>query len=191
MGLRIIAGSKRGMTLKAPAGLETRPTLGRIRESLFMILMPVLPGARVMDVFAGSGALGLEALSRGAAQCTFIENAPAALTSLRANLERFGAGQRAEVRTGDALAQLRRGPRAAEGVDLILIDPPYGLGLAEQSMQIIGGAADRWLAPGGQVVVQLAVRDALEEAYGPLRATREERYSETRIVFFRRGDGAG
>jgi 16S rRNA (guanine966-N2)-methyltransferase len=120
-GVRVIAGTLRGRRLEAPKGTGTRPTAGRVREATFNALtsMDVLDGARVLDAFAGSGALGIEALSRGAVHCTFVERDRAALAALRTNLERCGLGpDRASVRTG-----------AAESVtgewDLALLDPPY------------------------------------------------------------------
>src|SRR5690348_8756201 len=103
------------MTLKAPRGLDTRPTLGRVRESLFMILMPWLPDARLLDAYAGSGALGLEGLSRGAARCVFLESGRDAVEALRFNIERLEMNKEATVLTGDAGAYFKRGPREGEG----------------------------------------------------------------------------
>ena len=119
--MRVIAGELRGRRLEAPKGATTRPTSDRVREATFNALtsMDALDGAVVLDAFAGSGALGIEALSRGAARCTFVERDRAALVALRANLERLGLGaERAAVVTGDAV-------RVGGDWDLALLDPPY------------------------------------------------------------------
>lgn len=125
--MRIIAGEWRRRQLRAPAGEETRPTADRTRETLFAMLTSRLgsfEGLRVADLFAGSGALGLEALSRGAAHCLFVEQDAAAIRALRANLAALQAQARAEVRAGSVM---QLGP-ACEPLDLILLDPPYESG---------------------------------------------------------------
>src|SRR5436309_4205711 len=120
--MRIVAGEWGGRTLRAPPGGRTRPTADRVREALFSILGPI-DGLRVLDLFAGSGALGIEALSRGAAQATFVERARPALTALRANLEALEIS--AEVHAGDARAFLRNAAQAGRTYDLVFVDPPY------------------------------------------------------------------
>lgn len=186
MSLRIIAGEKRGAALLAPKGLATRPTLGRVRESLFMILMPILPGARVLDGFAGSGALGLEALSRGASHATFIEHDRPALDALTANIRKLGWDDRAQVTSRDALVCLKQSaPPGGLPFDLILLDPPYGLDLCARSLELLAEHTEAWLSPEGVVVAQVGRRDPVAEAYGPLRVFRSEAYSETRIAFYR------
>ncbi|KRA83072.1 16S rRNA (guanine(966)-N(2))-methyltransferase RsmD [Altererythrobacter sp. Root672] len=125
--MRIIAGEWRRRLLKAPPGDDTRPTADRTRETLFAMLLSRLgsfEGLAVADLFAGSGALGLEALSRGAASCLFVENDPAAIRALRANIAALRAQQQCDVR---ATSVLQLGPAKAP-VDLILLDPPYGSG---------------------------------------------------------------
>jgi 16S rRNA (guanine966-N2)-methyltransferase len=117
--LRVVAGRFGGRRLKAPPGRDTRPTADRVREALFSILGP-LGGLRVLDLFAGSGALGIEALSRGAARATFVDRDPRALAALRANLDALGA--EGEVHRGDALSFLASGPGP---FDLVFVDPPY------------------------------------------------------------------
>ncbi len=142
--MRIIAGAWRGRPIVAPPGEETRPTADRTRETLFSMLVSrlgSLDGLRVADLFAGSGALGLEALSRGAAHVTFVERDAAALKAIRANLDRLGAAARAEVRATSALALPPATP-----FDLILADPPYG----EDPAAVIAAIAKAgWLADGG------------------------------------------
>jgi len=152
--MRIIAGQWRGRTIVAPEGQATRPTSDRTREALFSMLTSRLgsfEGLQVADICAGTGALGLEALSRGAAHCTFVERDRAAVVVLRSNVEKLGAN--ADIR-----------PTAAEGFvggpfDLVLIDPPYGTGLAQKILPGIG------LAPGGWASIETA-RDELVDVAG-------------------------
>jgi len=125
--MRIIAGEFKGRALQGPEALGTRPTADRVREALFSHLearLGGLEGLRVLDAFAGTGALGLEALSRGAAHCVFVETDPAALTVLRANIGHCGADSRATVRRGNAFVLAAR-LATADPFDLVLLDPPY------------------------------------------------------------------
>jgi 16S rRNA (guanine966-N2)-methyltransferase len=126
--MRIIAGRWRGHTITAPPGKKTRPTTDRVREAWMSALQFDLPDATVLDLFCGSGALGLEALSRGAARATFVERASAAVRALEGNIERLGAGDAAEVVRADALAYVKR--LEAGSFDFALADPPYGEGSA-------------------------------------------------------------
>jgi len=149
--MRIIAGAWRGRPLLAPAGRSTRPTSDRAREGLFSMLQSRLgpfEGLHVADLFAGTGALGLEALSRGAAHCTFVESDRAALDALRANLERLGAAGRADLRAA-AVEHARAPDRPC---DLVLLDPPYAAGLAERALARLTDPA--WLAPGALVGIE-------------------------------------
>ena len=123
--MRIVAGEHRSRRLVVPAGRAVRPTSDRAREALYASLGRHVVGARVLDLFAGSGALGLEALSRGAASCLFVERDAAALDAIRANVAALGEGERATVRKGDALRVLRTLAEAGERFDLVLADPPY------------------------------------------------------------------
>ncbi len=169
--MRVISGELGGRRLQSARGEQTRPTASRVREALFSMLGP-LEGAVVLDLFAGSGALGIEALSRGAVSATFVERAPRALAALRANIEALGLGERCEIRTGDALEALR-----GEGqYDLVFIDPPYAAA-AE-----LGGALSRELpavlAAGARVVSESDRRSPLELA---LPLARERRYGDTMI----------
>ena len=119
--MRIIAGERKGHTIFAPKGLDTRPTSDRVRENVFNIVAPWVEGARVLDLYAGSGALGIEALSRGAAGAVFVDSDPAAVAAIRRNLDALGL--ELPVRRRDALAYLRRAP---DGLfDLVFLDPPY------------------------------------------------------------------
>ena len=158
-GPRVIAGLWRGRKLAAPEGLETRPTGARARQAVFDILAHAqwcaLRGAKVLDVFAGTGAYGLEALSRGAAGATFFETAPAALRALRANIAACRAEDVARVVAGDVLAAPPGSPH-----DLVFLDPPYGRDLVPQALKALG--ARGWIAPGAVIVAELGPDDALD-----------------------------
>jgi 16S rRNA (guanine966-N2)-methyltransferase len=152
--MRIVAGAWRGRSLTAPSGTETRPTADRVRQALFDILMhapwagrSVIEGASVLDVFAGTGAMGLEALSRGAAHAVFVERARPALTALRANIEACRASDRCEVLALDALT-MPGGPRA----DIVFLDPPYGQGLVARALTRLRAVGR--LGPGSLIVAE-------------------------------------
>ena len=176
--MRIIAGAWRGRPLVAPAGQSTRPTSERAREALFSMLQSRLgsfQGLRVADLFAGTGALGLEALSRGAEHCTFVETDRAALDALKRNLATLGGTERADVRPQD-------GARAGGGpYHLVMIDPPYGSGLGQQALTSLVTAGA--LAPGALVSVETA-RDENVAAAG-LEAEAERRYGKAKLTLLR------
>lgn len=168
MSLRVIAGEAKGRRLKTPPGLDTRPTADRVRQTLFDILGDV-SGAQVLDLFAGSGALGIEALSRGAAAATFVENDPAALAVVRDNLSACGFAGRAKVVRADAEEFLRRRTASAP-YDLAFLDPPYERGLAFVARLMGVLAARDRVAQGGRVVAESAAGDVdLPEAFRLLR----------------------
>ncbi|RHW16329.1 16S rRNA (guanine(966)-N(2))-methyltransferase RsmD [Sphingomonas gilva] len=153
--MRIIAGTHRGRPILAPKGDSTRPTADRVREALFSMLASRIgdfAGLSVLDLFAGSGALGLEALSRGAAHCTFVEQDKAALDALKANIARL-ALPGAEVRATSVLAL---GP-AARPYDLILADPPYGTGAGAVTLDKLARLG--WFAPGAWISVETAFNE--------------------------------
>lgn len=149
--MRIIAGAWRGRPLIAPKGDATRPTADRTRETLFSMLTSRLGSfedLRVADLFAGTGALGLEALSRGAAHCTFVENDGAALAALKTNIAKLGAN--ADVRAQSALAL----GVATQAFDLILIDPPYATGAGSVALDKLGRLG--WFAPSAWISIETA-----------------------------------
>ena len=168
--MRIVAGQWRGRRLVAPPGRTTRPTSDRVREAVFSILGP-LDGENVLDLFAGSGALALEALSRGAAEATLVERDRAALEALRANAEALGAGVR--VIAGDAAAFLRSAAKAGDHYDLVFLDPPYRATVEELALQPV-------LAPDARVVAESDRRSPLDL---PIPITDERRYGDTLIRF--------
>ena len=162
--MRIVAGAWRGRRLNAPVGQETRPTADRLRQSLFDMLMhapwggrSLLDGAVVLDAFAGTGALGLEALSRGAARAVFFEQDAAALAALRANVAACGAGDRALVFARDAL---RPGP-ARCCATLAFFDPPYGRGLVQRAVNVF--SAEGWLNAQSLLVAEAGRLETVEE----------------------------
>jgi 16S rRNA (guanine(966)-N(2))-methyltransferase RsmD len=170
----VIAGRWGGRRLRAPAGAATRPTSDRVREALFAILGERVEGARVLDLYAGSGALGIEALSRGAAEATFVDSAPAAVRAIRANLEALGA--EAEVRRADAGRFLRSASGEGRHYDLVFLDPPYRL--AERLGRELSEALPAVLAPGGLAISESDRRSVLNLDMTP---TDERRYGDTVI----------
>ena len=179
--MRVIAGRFGGRRLQAPKGRSTtRPTSDRVREAIFSMLGD-LQGARVLDLFAGTGALGIEALSRGAGRAVFVERDAAALAALRANLRALELSEdEAEVRRGEALATLRSARAGAETYDLVLIDPPYG------RAGEMGGELSPALAPllseQARVIVECDRRAPLEL---PWEIEKERRYGDTTITIHR------
>jgi 16S rRNA (guanine(966)-N(2))-methyltransferase RsmD len=171
--VRVIAGSLRGRRLAAPAGRDTRPTSDRVRESLFAILGP-LDGERVLDLFAGSGALGVEALSRGAGSALFCDSARPAIDAIRANLAALGL--EAQVVAGDARRVLRDAHARGAAYDLIFLDPPYRQ--AEHWAAELSELVPAVLAPGGRVVTESDRRAPLELE---LPLVDERRYGDTLI----------
>ncbi len=160
--MKIIGGIHRGRGLVAPAGLETRPTAGRARQVLFDVLSHAawagrgaLHDARVLDAFAGSGALGLEALSRGAAHAVFMETAPGARAAIRSNMATIGEQQRCTVLAADAT----RPPPAQAPCSIAFLDPPYRNGLLQMALPALAMAG--WFAPGALLCLELARDETL------------------------------
>ena len=178
---RVIAGTARGIRLEAP-GAGTRPLADRVKQTMFAILEPDLPDARVLDLFAGSGAAGIEALSRGAATATFVEHDTGAAKVIAANLARASlAGPNALVIRDDALRWLRR----AEGdpFDVVIVDPPYDR--TDLLAEALEALVPR-VAPGGRVVAKHFWRDAPPAMVGLLASERDRRFGETALTFYRR-----
>jgi 16S rRNA (guanine966-N2)-methyltransferase len=180
--MRVISGRLGGRTLVAPRGRQTRPTADRVREALFMSLEP-LAGLRVVDLFAGSGALGIEALSRGALRADFVESAPAARRALERNLAALDLGESARVWRLELPARLGRLRAVLLEADLVLADPPYGGGAARALLAELGGAGV--LSPGARVVVEHHAKDDLPERSDRLIRTRQRRYGETLVSTYR------
>jgi len=183
--MRIVAGKHRGRRIAAPPGDAVRPTSERAREALFNILAhgrfalaPIIEDARVLDVFAGTGAFGLEALSRGARFATFIEKDRAAREALAANIKALGESGRTRLLAVDAT----RPPRADGPYNLVFLDPPYRSGLASPALEAL--AHTEWLSSDALVIVELAARSDFEPPAG-FETLEERRYGAGRLMFLR------
>lgn len=183
--MRVVGGALSGRKLahvgKGAPEAQLRPTSDRVRESVFNILAHAesftLEGARVLDLFAGTGALGIEALSRGATRAVFVEEHPVSRALLRENIEALGLTGVTKVFRRDAT---RLGPNRGDGFTLVFLDPPYGRGLTAPALE--SASAGGWLAEGARVVVELGAEDAAPRL-ASFEALDERRYGETRIAF--------
>ena len=184
--MRVIAGDLGGRRLFAPRGLATRPTSDRVREALFMTLEP-LTGLRVVDLYAGSGALGIEALSRGAAHTDFVESSRSARAILERNLEELGIVGRAMVWPLTLPQGLKRMQSIVERAGLVLLDPPYGGEAARATLAALG---EMELVGDVRVVLEHHARDEVPDQSGVLRRVRERRYGETQVSTYRSGAAA-
>jgi 16S rRNA (guanine966-N2)-methyltransferase len=179
---RVIAGTARSIRLEAP-GEGTRPLGDRVKQTLFAILEPDLRGARFLDLFAGSGAAGIEALSRGAAHATFVEQDAAAIRTIKVNLELTGLADRATVTRGEVVAWLREPARmSAPPIDVALLDPPYD---ETATLEAALEALCPLLSPSARVVAKHFWRDAPPARVGLLASERERRFGETALTFYR------
>ncbi|MFD2235306.1 16S rRNA (guanine(966)-N(2))-methyltransferase RsmD [Phaeospirillum tilakii] len=182
--LRLVAGTHRGRRLVAPPGRIARPTADRVRQALFDMLahggLVELEEARVVDAFAGSGALGLEALSRGAARAWFLDTHPESLAAIRANVASLGEEGRARVLRADAT----RPPPAEAACDLLLLDPPYHQGLGGAALGALDAAG--WVAPGALAVIEVAADEDLVAPPGFTLAD-QRGHGPARLFFLRKG----
>ena len=185
--IKIVGGKHRGRSIATPEGGTTRPTSNRARESLFNVLTHASWGsdgtsplidARVLDAFAGSGALGIEALSRGAAHATFLDNDATAIKLIGENLRKLGEAANARVIRADAT----RPPASREGCDLAFLDPPYRSGLAAPALVALAEAG--WLKPGAVATIELASTEDLDPPSG-FEPIDERRYGAAKIVIVR------
>lgn len=185
--MRIVGGRHRGRPLEAPDGLAVRPTADRTRESMFNILCQgklaengnPLIDAQVLDAFAGTGALGLEALSRGAARVTFMENQAASLKACRANVKSLGEDASSDILQGDVL----RPPPAKAPCDIVLMDPPYNQDLPRPAIVALNAAG--WIAPAALVVVELMAQESFEVPEG-FEELDNRKYGKARLIFLQR-----
>ena len=185
--MRIITGSARGVRLDTLEGEMTRPTTERAKEAVFSILRARtdLSGARVLDLFAGTGQLGIECLSRGAASAAFVDRRPDAIALIRENLKLCGLTDRARVTAGDSLEFLKS---AREKYDLIFLDPPYASGLLEEALKLI--AKRDLLRPHGVVTAECPAEHVLPELPTPYRMGRRYRYGKISLGVYRREEDA-
>jgi len=181
--MHIIAGERRGLKLKTLPGLTYRPTLGRVKESLFGILTPAIAEARVLDLFSGSGALGLEALSRGADSVLFVEQSPEAAKVIEQNIARAHYEERCHVHVGDFQDAGKRVASGAE-FDLVFADPPYLQGFPMQVLEMV--AERELLSVDGYLSVEFEKRELPPEIPTELRLVREKKFGATLIWILRR-----
>ena len=184
--MRVIAGALKGRRLVTPRGSATRPTADQVRIALMDTLMPWLPGASILDVFAGAGAVGIEGLSRGAARATFVERDRRAAAALRQNVDALGLGAAARVLEMDAARALERLDAEGGRFEVIFLDPPYESALGPEILDWLGGG--RLLQSGGVVVAQhFTKRAPVLAPMAALARFRARRFGETTLTFFRAG----
>ena len=182
--MRVIAGTFRSRSLQAPAGLATRPTSDRLRETLFNVLVTRIEGARFLDLYAGSGGVGIEALSRRATEVVFVERAAPALKVLRANLSSLGLTQGFRIVSGSVAAFLRN-PGPGKPFDLVFLDPPYDA--AEEYAAVLRSLAETasgLMSSGAIAIAEHRRKDKLEDQYGLLRRTRLLQQGDAALSFY-------
>ena len=179
--MRVITGTARGRVLKELEGLETRPTTGKVKESMFSIIQFDIEGRRVLDLFAGTGQLGIEALSRGAAECVFVDRRADAVKLIRENVALCKLEDRAKIRQGEALPYLRSG----EKFDIVFLDPPYASGLLAQALTDI--AAFDICRAHGIIIAESAADTVLPAMPSPYALYREYRYGKIKLTVYHRG----
>jgi 16S rRNA (guanine(966)-N(2))-methyltransferase RsmD len=181
--VRIITGEYRGRKLETPTGYDVRPTTDKVKEAIFNLLMHDLADAVCVDLFAGTGNLGLEALSRGASRCYFCDHARDSLNLIKTNIQKCGAQDRSVVIAGDYTKALGR---IGEQADIFLLDPPYRAGLYEKCLELIDSLD--LLREGGIIIAEHGVRDQVPEATGRLVRVRERRYGKIMVSIYRHAE---
>lgn len=182
--MRVITGIARGRRLKELPGLETRPTTDKVKESVFNIVQFDIEGRRVLDLFAGTGQMGIEALSRGAAFCTFVDLRKEAAAVVRENLAHTKLDEYARVIQGDYMAFLTG---CREKFDLVFLDPPYNKGMLEKALETI--AKIDIMTENGIIVCESAAEAALPELEAPYEKGREYRYGKIKLTLYHRAVG--
>lgn len=184
--MRVIAGLARGRRLRSVKGIKTRPTSDRVKEAMFNILGNAVIDARVLDLFAGTGALAIEALSRGALSAVLVDNDPRAVAVINTNLRLTGLEKQAEVYCSDAVRALESLSRRRHQFDLVFLDPPYDCGLYESVRQALCGL--ELLQSGGILVVECRPSLQLSWTEPGLRLARQATYGDTMLLFYQRED---
>lgn len=182
MALRVIAGSARNRVLAAPEGRETRPTGERVREAFFSMVQTRLPGAFFADLYAGSGAIGIEALSRGAAHAVFVDNAPKVLRVLRNNLKTAGLASLADVHHLNLPPDMSRLHRPQNGYDIVFADPPYRFGRYPELLEGLGRT--QLAAPDGLVAIEHTIRTQMPEKAGGFVLEQTRRYGDSAMSIY-------
>ena len=177
--MRVIAGKYKGRKLAAPKGNDIRPTTDKTKEAMFSIIAFELPEAKVLDLFSGTGSLGIEALSRGAASCTFCEKSRQAVDQIRENLAHCGIGEEARIYPGDVIRLLET---MEDSFDIVLMDPPYGQGLCQEALRLIDERG--LMEDGGRVICEHRREDVLPEEMGDLVRTKERRYGISMLSIY-------
>lgn len=180
--MRVIAGHSKGRRIKAPKGREIRPTASRVKEALFNILPHDLTEIRVLDLFAGTGSLSVEALSRGAREAVLVDVSHKSVVAIRDNLASLDLSSRSKVWTMPVLPAIRRLSRGGETFELIFLDPPYEKGWVRRVLETV--AEGELLAEAGRLVAEHSVREPVQESYGPLKLQDQRRYGDTLLSFF-------
>ncbi len=178
--MRIIAGEFRGRRLHTPKSDRIRPTGDRVREAVFSIIASAVPNAQVLDLFAGTGAMGLEALSRGAARCVFVDQGVEAVRLIRENIELCGASDYSVVVQEAVPSAIRRRAEKSELFDLIFMDPPYGKGLVEKTLEVIGAVS----SPETLAIAEHHIRDDSPDQVKDWKRESERRYGDTMISIY-------
>ena len=184
--MRVIAGAYRGRSLRTVVGAQVRPTSDRLRETLFNILAPRIRGSRFFDVCAGSGAIGIEALSRGASFVTFVESERRACSAIEANLRTLGIAEGVKLISRDARTALKQLTEASEQFDIVFFDPPYASELYEHFLS--GLPASGLISSDSVVIVEHRAKHILAGAYSTLRLTRRVKQGESALSFYELGD---
>ena len=179
--MRVVSGIAKGIVLKTPAGMKTRPTADRVKEAMFSIIQFDLPGAKILDLFGGTGQLGIEGLSRGAAYTVFADESSAACELIRENLRRTQFVSKAQVVRSDYAAYLRR---CTEKFDIIILDPPYAEAFLENSLKIISEIDI--LQSGGIIVAEHPLEKPLSVEIEGYNRSKDYKYGKTLLTVFRK-----
>jgi 16S rRNA (guanine966-N2)-methyltransferase len=184
MAMRVIGGNAKGRRLLAPKGQSVRPTAARVKESLFNILPHDFSGMSVLDLFAGTGNVSIEALSRGAREAVLVEASARSVEAIRENLKRLGLNDRAQLWVAPAARALRSLAKRGAAFDIIFLDPPYDKGLVASSLKLI--AQGNLLTALGTVVAEHSAREELKQRYDTLVLNDQRHYGDTRLSFLKR-----
>lgn len=176
--MRVISGTAKGRRLKTPEGLDTRPTSELCKEAVFSIIQFELEGSRVLDLFAGSGQMGIEALSRGAKSCVFVDNAKASRYLIMENLKATGFSERSKVVMADAYAYLQN---ASGPIDIAFLDPPYGKAYIEKLLAPLSGV----MSENGIIICESHKKDVLPENSGNFIKHKEYHYGKAKVTVYR------
>ena len=179
--MRVITGTARGMTLRSPKGMQTRPTLDQVKEAIFSAIQFETEGRRVLDLFAGSGQLGIEALSRGAKSAVFTDRQPQAISVIRENLDKTGLAEKARVIRTDFVTFLTN---CTEKFDIILLDPPYEENFLEITLKLISEIDI--LSNDGIIICESENNKVLRKSFCKLKITKEYHYGRAKVTFYRK-----